>query len=96
MNTRVRFKPDAELDLESAFRWYEDQRSGLGSEFLGAVDSAVALIVSNPEACPVVRVRVRRAVLRRFPYLLFYVIEPEEIVVLACMHASRDPERWPS
>ena len=96
MSFRVRFKPAAEHDLESAFRWYEDHRSGLGSEFLGAVDNAVALIVSNPEACPVVRVRIRRAVLGRFPYLLFYVIEPEEIVVLACMHASRDPERWPS
>jgi plasmid stabilization system protein ParE len=96
VSLRVRFKRAAEHDVESAFRWYEDHRSGLGSEFLVAVDSAVSLIVSNPKVCPVVRARVRRAVLRRFPYLLFYVIEPEEIVVLACMHASRDPERWPS
>jgi toxin ParE1/3/4 len=96
VSLRIRFKPAAEHDVESAFRWYEDHRSGLGSEFLAAVDSAVSLIVSNPEIGPVVRVRVRRLVLRRFPYLLFYVIEPEEVLVLACMHASRDPERWPS
>jgi toxin ParE1/3/4 len=75
VSLRVRFKPAAERDVESAFRWYEDHRSGLGSEFLAALDSAVSLIVSNPEVSPVVRVRVRRAVLRRFPYLLFYVIE---------------------
>ena len=81
---------------ESAFRWYEDHRSGLGSQFLAAGDSAVSRIVSNPEVYPVVRVRVRRAVIRRFPYLLFYVIEREEVIVLACMHASRDPEKWPS
>lgn len=94
VSLRVRFKPAAEHDVESAFRWYEDHRSGVGSEFLAAVDSAVSLIVSILRF--VVRGRVRRAVLRRFPYLMFYVIEPEEVIVLACMHASRDPERWPS
>jgi hypothetical protein len=68
--------------IENAFAWCEERRSGLSDEFLEEVDATVAG-------------RIRRAVVHRFPYLLFYVIDPHEIVVLACMHASRDPKSWP-
>jgi toxin ParE1/3/4 len=93
---RVRFKPSAERDVTTAKRWYDEQAPGLGLEFLAAVDSAVSRITLNSEAWPVIRSRIRRSALRRFPYLLFYVVDREEVVVLACMHASRDPDRWPS
>lgn len=95
MSLRVRFKPAAELDVESAFAWYEERETSLGSEFLTELDRAISGVTLHPESFPVVRSRVRRAVLLRFPYLIFYVIDPGEIVVLACMHASRDPETWP-
>ena len=95
MSSSVRFKPSADRDVESAFVWYEERRPGLGDEFLEEVDAAVARIAQNCRAHQVVRGRIRRAVVHRFPYLIFYVIEPQEIVVLGCMHASRDPESWP-
>ena len=95
MSSLVRFKPSADRDVESAFVWYEERRTGLGDEFLEEVDAAVTRIAANSRAHQIVRGRIRRAVVHRFPYLIFYVIDPEEIVVLACMHASRDPESWP-
>lgn len=95
MSSPVRFKPSADRDVESAFVWYEERRPGLGDEFLEEVGAAVVRIAENSRAHQVVRGRIRRAVVHRFPYLIFYVIDPQEIVVLACMHASRDPESWP-
>jgi plasmid stabilization system protein ParE len=53
-------------------------------------------IRENPELYPLARNSIRRAVLRRFPYLLFYLVEPRRIVVIGCLHASRDPETWPA
>jgi plasmid stabilization system protein ParE len=91
----VRFKPSAERDVERAFIWYEEHGPGIGDEFLGEIAAAVTRIVENPRAHQIVRGRIRRAVVHRFPYLIFYVIDPREVVVLACMHASRDPESWP-
>ena len=96
MNHPIRFKPAAERDVERACEWYDGQSLGLGGEFLDEVDAAVSRVAANPYSNQLIRGRIRRAVLHRFPYLLFYVIEPEEIVVLACLHASRDPQSWPS
>jgi len=95
VSSPVRFKPSAERDIESAFAWYEQHGPGLGDEFLEEIDAAVTRIAANPRAYQIVHGRIRRAVVHRFPYLVFYVIDPREVVVLACMHASRDPESWP-
>jgi hypothetical protein len=48
----------------------------------------------NPRQFPTVLKNVRRALLRRFPYSLFFVIEDEALTVIACFHASRDPSHW--
>jgi plasmid stabilization system protein ParE len=95
VSSPFRFKPSADRDVESAFVWYEERRPGLGDEFLDEVGAAVTRIAENSRAHQIIRGRIRRAVVHRFPYLIFYVIDPQEIVVLACMHASRDPESWP-
>jgi plasmid stabilization system protein ParE len=91
----IRFKPHASRDVERAFAWYEEQRSGLGGQFREELENTLARVAKNPQSNPVVRARTRRAVLHRFPYLVFYIAEPEEIVVLACLHASRNPDQWP-
>ena len=84
----------AETDIAEAARWYEQRSLGLGSEFLRAVDVALDEIARMPERYPVVRGRARRALLRRFPYAVFFVEDPDLIGVIACMHARRNPRRW--
>ncbi|MCL1471803.1 type II toxin-antitoxin system RelE/ParE family toxin [Argonema antarcticum] len=92
MNYKLQIQPEAELDLTEAYRWYEERSQGLGSEFLTAVDSYLFLIQSNPLAYPVVYEQAHRALLRKFPYGIFYLIEDDTIVVIACFHAKRDPQ----
>ena len=84
----------AEADVIDAALWYERRSPGLGREFLRAIDVALGEIAAMPERYPVVRGEARRALLRRFPYGLYFVVTPGLVSVIACMHARRDPRRW--
>jgi plasmid stabilization system protein ParE len=86
----------AEADIEAAYRWYEEQSPGLGTEFLRAVEASLSSIERNPELYSQQYRRARRALLRRFPYALFYVIQPDLIEVIGCIHVRRHPSRWRS
>lgn len=94
MSLRLLIEPEAEADVVAAFEWYESQNPGLGSEFLAELAFVLEGIESNAEQFPLVGRRTRRALVRRFPFGVFYVIEPDMIAVTACMHSRRDPRRW--
>lgn len=87
-------RPEAEAELAEAFRWYEERVRGLGTEFLLAVDAAFHSILRNPQQYPQVYRTARRALLRRFPYAVFFVTEATRITVIAVFHAKRNPKRW--
>jgi len=53
-----------------------------------------ARVSASPAAFPVIRNGVRRAMLRRFPYAVFFRVLPDLIQVIACFHTNRDPVRW--
>ncbi len=72
----ILFRSVAEQELREAYRWYEDQRTGLGEDFLLCVEAAVAKARRSPELYPEVHKNVRRVLVRRFPYGIFYVVEP--------------------
>ena len=92
--TTVVFRPAAAADAEDGYLWYEIQKTGLGEEFLSEVSDALNRIIENPESYPVIHRDTHRALLRRFPYGLFYRVQGDRIVVVALMHAKRDPRRW--
>ena len=96
MTFDLRLFPEAEQDLLDAATWYEGQRQGLGHEFLDEILRAFADIADTPLMYPEVHRDIRRALLRRFPFGVFFRIESRSITVLAVMHASRDPRRWKS
>jgi len=95
MTRRFILRPRAERDIQSTFEWYESQRSGLGEEFLVSLRERLETVRSFPEAFPVVYRDVRRAVLSRFPYVVFYIVQSTRVAVLAIVHQSRDPAIWP-
>jgi len=82
-------------DLAGAFAWYEDQRARLGEEYLAAVDATFDAIERIPEMFRRVHGEVRRANVSRFPYAVFYRVDPTSVVVLAVLHTARDPKLWP-
>jgi toxin ParE1/3/4 len=96
MSPSVFFRPEAEQDLRAAWDWYEDKRPGLGDEFLARIEAVLSRIQANPEQFPRTHHELRRALIRRFPYALFYLASSERIVVVAILHHHRDPINWRS
>ena len=91
---RLRLTPEAELDLDEAYSWYQTQAPGRAAGFLPAVDRCIASIRRNPEAYQLVDPTVRRALLRRFPYAVFYEVRAIEVVVYAVFHCAGNPRVW--
>jgi plasmid stabilization system protein ParE len=86
--------PEAELDLLQAYGWYEDQRVGLGEAFLSKVDACIQSVRRSPEIHAPVLNNYRRALVRRFPFTVFYEYENETVTVDCVFHTSRDPDKW--
>jgi plasmid stabilization system protein ParE len=85
----------AELQAAKARDWYNEQLDGLGRQFIGEIDAAILKAYRHPLHYQVVHRDIRRVLLRRFPYAVFFVAEPARVVVLAVLHQSEDPEKWP-
>lgn len=87
---------EAESDLTQAYLWYEKQVEGLGGEFLLCVDACMQNIARSPKIYQNVYKNIRRALIRRFPYGIFFIERPDHIRIIAVFHASHDPSRWQS
>ena len=87
-------RPAARADLLAARDWYEQQRPGLGETFAEAVDVIFRRIEEMPESFAATFRDVRRAKLRKFPYVVYYRVLAERIEVIAVLHGHRDPRIW--
>lgn len=86
---------EAEVDVGEAYGWYEDQRPGLGAQFVLCVEAVIASIERNPRIYPIIyRGIVRRALTQRFPYAVFFVEGEQSVVVIGVIHAKRNPRVW--
>jgi plasmid stabilization system protein ParE len=90
------FHPDVQGEIDDAYQWYEQQRPGLGQDFLAALDQVFDRLQQTPEAHQVVYRDVRRALPRRFPYGVFYRVHADRVEVIAVQHTRRDPSGWQS
>ncbi len=87
----------AEEDLDDAYHWYEEQESGLGKEFIRCIDAKIANLNRHPLQHPVVQSEnVRRALVNRFPFSIYFVSEEESITIFAILHQRRSPDYWKS
>ena len=94
MSGLVRYRPEAADDIAEAYDWYEAERPGLGDKFRAAVVAAEELLALSPTAFPVVYRRLRRLLLRRFPYSVYFTIEETGVVIWACIHQARHQRVW--
>lgn len=80
----------AEADVLEAFHWYESKRVGLGEEFVDELNAAFERVTEAPASFPIVYGVLRRAVLRRFPYLVYFRHERDVVQVFGVLHGRRD------
>jgi plasmid stabilization system protein ParE len=96
VSIRLVVRDEAEADIEEAFNGYETQEPGLGAEFIRSVDAVLASVGKAAGGVSGNLPQCARALLRRFPYAVFYIEQNGIIEVLACMHFRRHPRRWRS
>lgn len=91
-----RFHPKALAEYEAAAVWYRERSHEGAVSFAALVDAGVDGIRGTPDAWPAWRKRdgVHRRVLRQFPYSIFYLVEQNEVVVIAVAHHKRRPGYW--
>ncbi|MBO3462015.1 type II toxin-antitoxin system RelE/ParE family toxin [Aetokthonos hydrillicola Thurmond2011] len=94
MNYALVFRPEVRDELDEVYNWYESQQLGLGDQFLDCIDETLNFICLLPESYPVVYRDVRRAVVKRFPYAVYYRIISSRVIVTAVFHGSRNPKGW--
>ncbi len=91
---RLVAEPRDDLDLAAAFDWYENEEAGLGQKFLEELRTTYDRIADGPLAYRDLRAGIRRALLRRFPYAVYFAVEGNVVVVLAVLYVARDPAQW--
>lgn len=91
---RLVIRPEARAEVAEAAQWYEAREQGLGRDFVRAFRAATDVLRRNPLLYQTIFEEIRRILLRRFPYAVFYEIHGSDVVVLGCMHGARDPADW--
>ena len=88
------FAPEVEQDIGEAYDWYERRRPGLGEDFLSCVDACIQSLVRTPDLYAKVHQEYRRAIVRRFPYVVFFEHDGRAVTVFGVLHTSRNPDKW--
>lgn len=91
---RLIFTPGAEADIKESVVWYDSQKTGLGDKFVDEIDSISIRILKNPDQFPEVLPKIHKAILKKFPFSIFFVFSNIGIHVIAVFHNSRSPQIW--
>lgn len=94
MSLPITFHRAARTEYDKAIDWYEAQRPGLGDDFEEQVQAVLDRLAALPELHQCVLNDIRRAVVGRFPYTVFYRVKANRIRVIAVFHGSRNPSIW--
>jgi plasmid stabilization system protein ParE len=94
MTYELKVRKEAEQDISLIFEYYEEIRIGLGHDFLLCIEEVFAKIERNPLNYRKTYKELRRVIIRRFPYRVFFFIRASKVVVTAVFHAQKDPESW--
>ena len=86
------FRRITQIELDESVAWYDKKRAGLGREFRIEIDKQVRRIANQRQQFRQIRGEVRRVVLQRFPYSIYFLPEVDRIIVLAVFHAKRAPQ----
>jgi plasmid stabilization system protein ParE len=94
MKLPVVLRDEAQAEFDEAFDFYEQRRAGLGLAFVTKVQDVFERIAANPRMHAPVFADVRKAVVAKFPYCVYFRADQARVEVIAVFHASRDPSIW--
>jgi plasmid stabilization system protein ParE len=93
MIEQVIYTTEAEADIAEAYQWYEDREPGLGEDFLRCIEACVTMLQRHPLMHRIAVDSFRRALIRRFPYEIFYEPEDRCLIIYSLFHCSQEPKK---
>jgi plasmid stabilization system protein ParE len=94
MSFRLLVRDEAGLDIDEAVSWYEEERPGLGDRLSSELTALFERIERSPLQFPTVGNGVRRGLLHKFSYSVYFLQEEKTVTVLAVLHQRQDPDIW--
>jgi len=91
---KIEFLPPAKQELDDAIEYYNLQVKDLGKHFKQEIKSALKRIQNFPYAWSEVESEMRKCVLHKFPYNIYYSIQKNKIIILAIAHHHQKPNYW--
>jgi plasmid stabilization system protein ParE len=92
----IGFLTEAENEMYSAIDYYDNEAESLGDRFLDEIKLAFQKIQKNPQRWMILEDNIHKFILRKFPFNIFYKIDPDYIVIIAIAHQKRKPNYWKS
>jgi mRNA-degrading endonuclease RelE of RelBE toxin-antitoxin system len=89
MEFKLIYKPVALLDSDEAATWYNQKIHRLGFRFLLDLETTIESLIRNPFAYSILKEPIRKAGLKKFPYVVLYVIESNNIIVIGIINTKR-------
>ncbi len=86
----------AEIDIQTGENWYNAQQNQLGSDFIIELENKIKVIQSNPYLFSEIKKDIRKALLKRFPFGIYYFVSDDVVNIFAVIHFSRNPKIWKS
>ncbi len=94
MKYRLVVRPEAEIDIQEAHQWYEARRTGLGRSYVDEIEAAFRRVQERPLSFRRAHQELRRAFARRFPYVVYFLVEGDTVFVKGVLHQRRKPSTW--
>jgi plasmid stabilization system protein ParE len=91
---QLEFAPEARVEIIQAAAWYNEVAPGLGQRFVLEVDRTIERILQHPLAWTEIEAGVRRALMKKFPYSIYYTVQDTRIRIHAVTHQRRRPGSW--
>lgn len=91
---RLIILPYAEIDIKETLTYYKERTEGLEKEFVNIIDSSFQYIQNNPEAFPIVKYDIRKYVVTKFEFCIYFIDREEALYIIAIFHDKRNPKDW--
>jgi plasmid stabilization system protein ParE len=94
MVKRLIILPFAETDIKETVSYFKEVRNDLDRDFIQAIDASFFEIFNNPVAFPIVKYDIRKFVMAKFPFCIYFVDKNEALYILSVFHDKRNPKEW--
>jgi len=86
--------PEAEADIEEAYKWYESQKLNLGAKFIEEIETLLERIAKNPKIFAKIHHNLRRGFTHRFPYVVYFIVDDRQAIIYGVLQQRRNPAEW--